>query len=159
MRTRVLNSQLRVSRPREEVFSFFTDIRNLDAITPPWLRFRILTPDVKLDKGAFLEYQLRIRGIPVRWQTEITVWEPPTRFVDEQRMGPYKRWIHEHRFLQDSGGTLILDHVEYGIPGWILEPWVFHFLVGPDLEKVFEYRREWLNTYFKSPRETPWASL
>lgn len=159
MRVRVCNSQLWVPQQREAVFPFFSDIRNLDAITPPWLKFMILTPDVQIRKGALLEYRLRLRGLPIHWQTEITLWDPPVRFVDEQRKGPYKQWIHEHRFLQDAGGTLILDHVEYRIPGGIFEPWVFHLMVAPDLEKVFEYRRTWLKSHFNTTGESHCASL
>ena len=155
MRVRVFNSQLWVPQQREDVFSFFSDIKNLDAITPPWLTFRIQTPNVQIRRGALIEYRLRLHGFPVRWQTEITLWDPPVLFVDEQRTGPYSQWIHEHRFLQDSGGTLILDHVEYRIPGWIFEPWVFHLMVGPDLEKVFQHRRACLKAHFHSTGERP----
>lgn len=159
MRTRVLNSQLWVQQPREEVFPFFARVENLNMLTPSWLNFQILTPNIRLDKGARLKYRLKLHGIPVHWETEITEWDPPSRFVDAQIKGPYKQWIHEHRFLQDSAGTLILDHVEYRIPGWIFEPWAFHLLVNPDLERIFEYRRQWLKTHFRSTGEHPCPKL
>src|SRR4051812_11093101 len=92
---------------RQAVFSFFGDARNLEAITPPWLEFQILTPgEIRMQAGTLIDYQLRLRRIPVRWQTEITAWEPSRRFVDEQRRGPYRHWRHTHTFSDLDGGTL-----------------------------------------------------
>lgn len=131
--------ELILPRPREEVFDFFSDPRNLEAITPPWLRFSILTAcPVKMCVGALINYRLRIHGIPVRWQTEITAWEPPRRFVDEQRRGPYREWIHEHRFEPHELGTKAIDVVRYNVPGGKLINWLF---VAGDVRRIFEYRR------------------
>jgi ligand-binding SRPBCC domain-containing protein len=88
---------------------------------------------------------LRLHGIPLRWQSEVTVWEPPYRFVDEQRRGPYRLWIHEHAFLQHHGGTLIRDQVQYAVPGGTL---IDRFFVRPNLEKIFAYRQEKLQEIF-----------
>src|SRR5215210_6454688 len=103
--------ELWLARPRDEVFRFFSDAANLDALTPPWLHFEVLTPDVVLRPGARIDYRLRLYGVPFRWQSEITRWEPPTLFVDEQRRGPYRRWIHTHTFSDERGGTLVRDAV------------------------------------------------
>ena len=106
------SSDIWLPRPREDVFRFFSDAANLDALTPPWLHFQILTPDVPLRAGARIDYRLRLYGIPIRWQSEISVWEPPHRFVDEQRRGPYRSWVHEHRFTPLAGGrTLAEDQI------------------------------------------------
>lgn len=127
-------------RARAEVFAFFADAENLEQLTPPWLNFRILTPrPVDMRPGALIDYRLRLRGLPIRWRSEITAWEPPARFVDEQRRGPYKLWRHEHLFEERDGGTLCTDRVEYAVP---FDGLIHGWLVGPDLQRIFRYRRE-----------------
>ena len=89
-----------LSRPLKEVFPFFADAGNQERITPPWLRFEVLTDfPVSIQEGTIIDYRLRIHGIAVRWRSEITVWDPPLRFVDMQRRGPCRKWIHEHFFI------------------------------------------------------------
>lgn len=130
----------------EEVFAFFSDARNLEVLTPPWLRFRILTPEpIELSTGTLLDYELKLHGFPVRWQSEITAWEPPRRFVDEQRRGPYRLWIHEHRFEPRDSGTLAQDRVRYSVFGGAL---VNRFLVEPDLRRIFAFRQQKLLELF-----------
>ena len=137
--------------PREEVFRFFANAHNLEAITPPWLRFRILTPPpVDMRQGALIDYTLRLRGLPVRWTSEITEWEPPYRFVDEQRRGPYRRWTHEHTFVEQNGATLVCDRVDYAVPGGRL---VNRLLVERDLARIFAYRRTALAELLAAPLE------
>lgn len=141
MRDRTFESRCRVSLPPEEVFPFFGEVANLDRITPPWLRFRILPPvPEELRAGSRIEYALRIRGLPVRWTTEIRVWDPPRRFVDVQLRGPYLKWEHEHTFTPDGGGTLIEDRVVYRVPGGPLEPLIHRWLVARDVRRIFDYR-------------------
>lgn len=95
--------------------------------------------------GTIIDYRLRWHGIPLRWQSEITVWEPPHRFVDEQRRGPYRFWRHEHTFSESSGGTVVGDLVEYAVWGG---PPVARLFVAPDLERIFSYRHERLKALF-----------
>jgi ligand-binding SRPBCC domain-containing protein len=122
----------------EEVFTFFSDALNLELITPPWLRFKVLTVSpIEMREGTVIDYRLRLRGIPLRWQSQITAWEPPHRFVDQQRQGPYRLWIHEHTFVESNGGTLARDRVEYAVPGGML---VQKFFVEPELKRIFAYR-------------------
>lgn len=133
-------------RPLPEVFAFFADAGNLNALTPPWLRFEILTPrPITMRPGTLIDYRLRLRGIPVRWQSEITVWEPPHRFVDEQRRGPYRQWHHEHTFTERDGGTLVADKVRYAVWGGAL---VERWFVRPDVQRIFRYRQEKLAELF-----------
>lgn len=135
-----LQVQQWLPRPRAEVFSFFAAAANLQTITPPWVRFAILTPlPIEMRVGALIHYKLRIRGFPVYWETEITAWEPPLRFVDVQRKGPYRQWIHEHRFEEQDGGTLVIDDVRYRAPGGRLIEWL---LVKPEVERIFAFRRQ-----------------
>ena len=121
----------------EHVFGFFADARNLERITPPWLGFQILPPMPAIEAGTKIDYRIRLHGLPLRWQSEITVWDPPHRFVDEQRRGPYRSWIHEHRFIARDGGTEVRDSVRYSVPGGRL---VDRLFVRRDVRRIFEYR-------------------
>ena len=139
-------SEIWLPRPIEEVFAFFSDAANLDSITPPWLRFHMVTPEpIEMRVGTLLDYRLRIRGFPVRWRSKITAWEPPRRFADEQVRGPYRLWIHEHNFDLRNAGTLVHDHVRYAVAfDWLLNK----LLVRPDVERIFAYRTESLRRRF-----------
>ncbi|WCJ59974.1 SRPBCC family protein [Fontisphaera persica] len=139
MKTYQLHVEQSLPRPLAEVFPFFADARNLERITPPWLHFSILSTDLSMRVGLKIDYQLKLHGIPLRWQSEITAWEPPYRFVDEQRRGPYRLWRHEHRFVAEGQGTRVIDEVTYALwGGWLLQPlWVKH-----DLKKIFDYRQQ-----------------
>jgi ligand-binding SRPBCC domain-containing protein len=142
-------SQLWLPAPREKVFPFFAEARNLERITPPWLNFHVLTKSPILMKaGTRIDYQLRILGLPARWQSEITVWEPPVCFIDAQRRGPYRAWIHVHTFEEQDGGTLARDRVYYRPPGGSLVDWLF---VRRDVKKIFAYRNQKLKELFERP--------
>lgn len=150
MRPRLFQTEQWLPRRRDEVFPFFGDAGNLEAITPPWVNFHIMTPrPIQMRPGALIDYRLRIRGVPVRWRTEITEWDPPHRFVDQQIKGPYRRWHHTHTFEpQTRGGvegTLCRDIVEYAVP---FDRLVHGLLVRPDIERIFAYRRETLARIF-----------
>jgi ligand-binding SRPBCC domain-containing protein len=152
MKSYRLETQVWLNRPREDVFKFFADPQNLERLTPSWLHFKILTPPgTEIRRGALLDYRLRIRGIPLRWQSEIAVWEPPLRFVDRQTRGPYSLWVHEHTFAEKQQGTLVGDRVEYAVRGGRL---VQKFLVGPDLERIFRFRQRVLQQIFEAPRQS-----
>lgn len=141
MKTYIFKSEIFVPKSPEDTFAFFSTAQNLNVVTPPWLHFEILTPQpIVMASGCRIDYRLRLYGLPIRWETEITVWEPPVRFVDQQKKGPYRLWIHEHRFIPVSGGTRMIDQVEYAVPGWILAPLVHRFLVKRDVERIFRYR-------------------
>jgi ligand-binding SRPBCC domain-containing protein len=136
----VLDTRLFLPRALDPVFAFFADASNLDALTPPWMHFRILTPlPLEMRAGALIDYRLRLHGFPISWRTEITAWDPPRRFVDEQRRGPYTHWRHEHVFTETDEGTLVEDRVRYLLPGGGL---AHALLVRRDLERIFRYRQE-----------------
>ncbi|MBA3245975.1 MAG: SRPBCC family protein [Actinobacteria bacterium] len=126
-----------VPRCLDETFAFFADPHNLEAITPPWLHFRILDAPDRLERGSFLRYRLRLYGIPVRWLTEIESWQPPRGFSDRQLRGPYLLWLHSHRFAPVAAGTEIYDNVRYRVPGGPLAP---TRLVRRLVDEIFDYR-------------------
>lgn len=133
-----LRAEIWLPAAPETVFEFFSDAFQLEAITPPWLHFQVLTPaPVSMHTGAIIDYRLRLRLIPLRWRSEIAVWEPPFRFVDRQLRGPYRHWVHEHIFEPHHGGTLIRDRVEYAVPGGRL---VNALCVSSDLRRIFTFR-------------------
>jgi len=135
--------EITVPKPLPVVFDFFSKAENLEALTPPWLRFRILTPQpITMRPGATIAYQLRVRGIPVRWLTEIELWRPPYEFVDVQIRGPYKLWRHTHRFREVEGGTSISDIVDYALPFGVLGRLLHRVQVAKDLSNIFDYREQ-----------------
>jgi ligand-binding SRPBCC domain-containing protein len=141
MRVHVLERSQRLPRPPDDVFPFFADAFNLEAITPAWLHFRVLTPaPVSMAAGARLEYRLRLHGLPLRWLTRIEVWEPPLRFVDVQLRGPYRLWHHTHTFEPDGDGTLMRDRVRYALPLGPVGELAHAALVRRDLERIFAFR-------------------
>lgn len=150
MKTYRFESQLWLPQARDQIFKFFADPRNLQRLTPEWLRFEILTPPaIEIRQATLLDYRLRLRGMPLRWQSEIAVWEPPHRFIDRQTRGPYSLWVHEHTFTEKDNGTLVGDKVEYAVPGGRL---VQKYFVAPDLEQIFQYRHRVLEELFNSER-------
>lgn len=133
-----------IPRPRDEAFAFFGSAHNLEQITPSFLRFEILTPaPIEMRAGTIIDYRIRLYGLPIRWRTEITAWEPNERFVDEQRRGPYHEWVHEHRFRDCDEGTVVEDDVYYRPRGGRL---VNRLFVQRDVLKIFRYRRDALAT-------------
>ena len=150
MKSHLFATELWLPRPRAEVFAFFADARNLESLTPPWLNFKILTPaPIPMRPGTRIDYRLRVHGLPLRWQSEITVWDPPHKFADEQRRGPYRRWVHTHTFEESRGGTRCGDRVEYAVLGGGL---VNRLFVKRDVERIFQYRQEVLEQRFAVTR-------
>jgi ligand-binding SRPBCC domain-containing protein len=148
MRVREFSTELWLPLPPAELFPFFAAAANLDALTPPWLHFHIVTPPpIPMGEGALIDYRLRVHGLPLRWRTRINLWQPPHRFVDEQIRGPYRQWIHEHTFEPRDGGTLARDLVRYAVPFDFL---VHRWLVRPDIEKIFAFRTQQLRSRFSS---------
>jgi len=146
MKIHIIEREIFLPRSPDEVFPFFSRAENLDALTPPWLHFNILTePPIEMKEGTFIDYKLRVRILPIRWRSMITTWEPPHRFIDEQVKGPYRKWVHEHAFVEHDGGTLARDRVEYAVLGGSI---INRMLVRRDLEKIFDYRHQRLEEIF-----------
>ena len=132
--------------PRDRVFPFFADAANLEVITPPELRFHIVTPrPIAMHPGALIRYRLRLIGVPFQWLTRITEWNPPCEFVDEQLQGPYKTWIHRHRFFEVAEGTRVEDEVTYELPLYPLGEVAAPF-VRLQVQRIFSYRAAAIRT-------------
>ena len=150
-RDHVFTTEILIPRPRDEVFDFFAAAENLQRITPPELGFEITTPlPISMVVGALIEYRLRLFGVPFRWRTRISRWEPGTAFVDEQLSGPYALWVHTHTFRDAPGGTLVGDEVRYRLP---LFPFgeVGYPLVRLQVRRIFDYRARRLRELLGSP--------
>lgn len=132
-----------IPRSVSEIFPFFSEAKNLELLTPPWLSFHVLkttTPEIQV--GTLIDYKLKIRGFPMYWQTRIEEWVPMQKFVDTQLRGPYKLWHHTHEFIPQGSGTLMIDTIRYQVPlgqlGQILAGWY----VKNDIQKIFNYRQQ-----------------
>ena len=135
-----------LSYPIEQVFRFFASPENLNLLTPPWVNFSILSPQsIEMAVGTIIEYRIRLRGVPVTWRSEITEWQPPFAFCDVQLRGPYRFWVHRHTFEERPDGTLVTDHVDYGVLGGAL---VNRLFVAGELKRVFGYRKTRLHELF-----------
>lgn len=138
-----------IPRPREEVFSFFEDATNLARITPPFLGFEILTPPpIRMSSGTLIDYRIRLFGAPLRWRTEIEVYEPAVRFVDRQLSGPYRVWRHTHVFRDVAGGTEMVDEVDYAIGFGPLGDVAHGLFVKRTLARIFDYRARTVASLF-----------
>jgi ligand-binding SRPBCC domain-containing protein len=146
MKTFEHRSELWLSRPIYEVFAFFSNAANLEQLTPAWLHFHILTPQpIPMAIGTRIQYRLRLHGFPIRWESKITAWEPPQRFVDQQLRGPYRLWYHEHTFLERGGRTCVRDRVTYAVFGGAL---VNSLFVARHIQRIFAYRTQRLSELF-----------
>jgi ligand-binding SRPBCC domain-containing protein len=138
---RLVREQVVAAEP-DDVFEFFSRARNLETLTPPWLRFEVLTPEpIEMGQGTRIEYRLRLHGVPLRWVSRIEEWHPGRGFVDRQLHGPYRLWHHRHEFEPHVDGTLARDMVEYSLPLGPLGGLAHRAFVRRDLDAVFEYRR------------------
>lgn len=149
MKSHFLKRKTIIQKPIAEVFEFFSKAENLNQITPTDLSFTITsTLPIEMKKGALIEYKIKLSGLAFNWQTEISDWNPPHSFIDKQLKGPYKIWIHEHRFVDKGTFTEMYDTVEYLSPGWILEPWINKFFIERKVNEIFDYRESKLKALF-----------
>lgn len=142
MTEHVLEREQFLDRPLEQVFSFFSAAHNLEALTPEWLRFEVMTPEpIEMRVGTLIEYRLSVHGVPLNGVSQIAAWERNRWFVDRQLRGPYRLWHHTHEFVAIGDGTLVRDSVRYAIPFGPLGDVAHTLFVQRDLDSVFAYRR------------------
>jgi ligand-binding SRPBCC domain-containing protein len=138
-----LTREQRLDGTPDDAFAFFADARNLERITPPWLNFHVVTPEIEMRAGTLIEYRLTLHGLPIRWLTQIEEWAPGERFVDVQLRGPYALWHHTHEFEPAGDGqTLMRDTVRYALPLGPLGALAHKLFVARDLERIFDHRYE-----------------
>ena len=154
MRVHTIERRQRIAGSADALFAFFSDAHNLESITPPWLRFEVVSPPRELGVGSELRYRLRLHGIPVRWLTRIAVWEPPRRFVDVQLRGPYRLWHHTHSLEPDGEHVVMHDLVRYALPLGPLGGLAHRALVRSDLARIFDFRRDAIVQRFGSPESS-----
>ena len=124
------------------MFAFFSGAHNLQRITPPWLRFQVLTPGrIDMGAGTLIEYRLHVHAVPVRWISRIEEWESGRLFVDRQVRGPYRLWHHRHEFEPCAEDTLVCDRIRYALPLGRLGSLAHAAFVRRDLERIFDFRR------------------
>jgi uncharacterized protein len=137
-----LVSDLWVPKRVGDVFPFFAEAQNLKQLTPGWVHFNIVNvSSPELREGTLLNYSLRVRGIPMKWQSKIEEYIPGQRFVDLQKKGPYALWQHTHYFFPYKGGTLIRDKILYRIPLGALGRMLLGKMVCRDLHRIFDFRK------------------
>ena len=143
MRTHVLERAQVVRRSIDEVFAFFARAHNLEQITPPWLRFEVLTPDpVAMGAGTLIDYRLRLHGVSLRWTSPIEEWAPGAAFADRQVRGPYRLWHHRHEFEPHRDGTLVRDRVAHALPLGPMGELAASLFVHRDLARIFDFRHD-----------------
>jgi ligand-binding SRPBCC domain-containing protein len=156
MRENSMRVSMVIPLGKPEVFAFFADASNLGRITPPELRFRIVTPlPMAMRQGAILDYTIRLWGVPMGWRTLISRWEPPELFVDEQVKGPYALWHHTHAFTETPEGARIEDTVRYALPLGVLGRCAFP-VVRAQLRRIFAYRQGAVRRILSSRASLPW---
>jgi ligand-binding SRPBCC domain-containing protein len=143
-----LRQRQRLAAPIDEVFDFFADPENLEALTPDRLRFTVERVRGEMGEGAEIDYTLRLHGIPIDWTSRILNWDPPRSFADVQIQGPYRKWEHVHLFVPDGDTTLAVDRVGYDVPGGPLAPLANGLFVRRDLRAIFGYRAQRLAERF-----------
>ena len=147
-----LEREQRLTASPEQVFAFFSDAANLDALTPPWVGFQFLTPPpIEMRSGALIEYRLRLAGVPLRWRTRVVHWDPPCGFVDVQERGPYALWEHTHDFAPDASGVWMRDLVRYALPLGPLGQIAHALAVRAALAAIFDFRFARIRERFGNP--------
>lgn len=140
----------------ETAWNFFSAANNLSVITPPDMKFTVLTKlkNDEIFEGMIIDYTVSpLLNIPLGWQTEITQVDFQTSFTDFQQKGPYKLWNHFHEFIQNEDGVLIKDTVDYELPLGFLGEIAHKFFVKKKLENIFDFRHEVLEVMFNNKKK------
>lgn len=135
----------------EEIWDFISSPQNLKRITPQKMGFDIRTQNLpdKVYEGMIISYTVRpLFGIPTHWVTEITHIRDKSYFVDEQRVGPYKLWHHQHIILPQKNGVLMKDIVSYQPPFGLIGRIANALVIRKTLNEIFDFRKKALEKIF-----------
>lgn len=145
-----LKKSINVPASLDEVFAFFNRPENLEKLTPPFLRFNILTPSpLVMHNGAVFDYQISLLGLPMRWTNLISNYDPPHQFVDVQLKGPYSFWHHRHSFVPHEGHVEVIDEVHYEVGFSVLGKLMHGLVIQHQLNAIFSHRERVMGTMFK----------
>lgn len=146
-----LKRQIELKTDIDEIWEFISNPSNLKLITPDYMGFDITSGDLPayIYEGLIISYLVApVAGIKTRWVTEITHLKPKEYFVDEQRVGPYTMWHHQHFIEKTEEGTLMSDIVSYKPPGGFIGSVANYLLISRKLNEIFEYRSRVLRGLF-----------
>ena len=133
----------RIAAPPAAVFAFHEAPGALERLTPPWEKVRVREQSGSIRPGSRVILETRIGPFPTRWVAEHTEYDPPHHFADRQVSGPFARWVHHHRMLDDGrGGTLLRDEVDYDPPMGALGRLLGGGFIRRKLQKMFDYRHD-----------------
>tara|TARA_B100001250_G_scaffold388431_1_gene386676 strand:+ start:86 stop:547 length:462 start_codon:yes stop_codon:yes gene_type:complete len=153
MKVYKLRFKQNISKPIEEVFSFFAKPENLALITPRKLDFKILTPiPIRMKEGQLIDYTIKLFKKEIRWKTLITEYDKPKKFIDQQLKGPYSMWHHTHTFNDHGTYVEMIDEISYSVPFGIIGQIVNSIFIKRDLLDIFEYRKKVIDKYFKEKK-------
>ncbi len=145
----IFEQRQEIDKELYEIFPFFEKPENLGEITPTWINFKINgNKKMKMQENAEFNYTIKMYGIPIRWKTLITKYEPPYLFVDVQKKGPYKKWIHHHHFEEKGGKTIMIDKVEYDLYGGPIKKLINKLFIERSVKKIFQFRKEVIKKKF-----------
>ena len=146
---RLFEQQQWTPKPLNEVFDFFSDVKNLEVLTPPLLNFKVVDKSTEnIQEGTKINYKLKIRGVPAKWTSLITNWQPMKEFADVQLKGPYSKWYHRHLFKPLAGGVLLEDKVVYRLPFSRFGGNLLHWFILKDIKTIFSYRRKRIKEWY-----------
>ncbi len=138
-----------MNHPVEKVFPFFSNEKNLETLTPEFLQFKVIGKSTaEMGNNTKIDYQLKLKGVPFKWRSEIQDWIPNKQFVDTQLKGPYSYWHHTHSFESVRGGTLMIDRVLYRMPLGTAGEFATLWQVKRDLSTIFSFRRKKIEELF-----------
>lgn len=138
-----------IPRSPGEIFPYFCSETNLENLTPPFLKFKVLGKSTqKIEVGTLIDYRMSLHGLPVRWKTQIDTWKNGESFSDRQLHGPYQKWHHLHEFIPLAGGTLMRDRVLYKLPLGIIGEAIGGGRVLTEVTRIFAYRRQIIGERF-----------
>jgi ligand-binding SRPBCC domain-containing protein len=132
-----------------ELFNFLIQPQNLEQIMAKAMRVKVISSSTPvIEHGTVIDYTFQKNGIPLRWQSEITEFEPNVYFADLQTRGPFRYWLHKHILKPVAEGTEITDDLTFEPPLGILGEIAYHAFIRRDIERIFSLRKKRMEELF-----------